>query len=209
MKIEAFEIHSNDYDKWFLDNEFVYLSELKAIKFFYKNIGLNIEIGVGSGKFANPLNIKFGIEPSPAMIKKISENYNIHVIRSIAERIPLKSNVFDSALLVTTICFVDDVEQTIKEVKRILKHGGQVIIAFVDKKSQLGNMYQKNKQNSKFYKDAIFYSTGDIVKLLVNNNFENIRIIQTVFGDYKKINKIQEFKNGYGEGNFVVIKGEK
>jgi len=70
-------------------------------------------------------------------------------------------------------------------------------------------MYQKNKQNSKFYKDAIFYSTGDIVKLLVNNNFENIRIIQTVFGDYKKINKIQEFKNGYGEGNFVVIKGEK
>ncbi|MBP7652927.1 class I SAM-dependent methyltransferase [Candidatus Dependentiae bacterium] len=209
VKIEAFEKYSNDYEQWFVDNEFVYHSELAAIKYFLDNSGKNIEIGIGTGKFAEPLNIGYGIEPSPAMIKKISGNCNIPVIRSIAEHLPLKNNIFDTALLITTICFVDDASQAIAETMRILRNSGQIIIAFIDSKSPLGELYQKNKEKSKFYSQAKFYSTGEIVELLVKHKFKNIRIIQTIFGDYKKIKSIQNFKDGYGEGNFIVIKGEK
>jgi len=143
------------------------------------------------------------------MIKKIPLTYKKPVINGVAEYLPFKDNIFQTVLLVTTICFVDDSKKTIFEANRILKKNGQLIIAFVDKDSELGKIYQKNKEKSKFYNEAVFYSTVEILELLRNQNFQNIDIIQTVFGNYKEIKTVQKFKYNFGEGNFVVIKAEK
>jgi hypothetical protein len=64
------------------------------------------------------------------------------------------------------------------------------------------------KDQNKFYRGATFYSTDEIISLLTGNNFKNIQVVQTVFGNLDKIKNIQLFKEGYGEGGFVVIKGE-
>ena len=55
------------YEKWFEDNRFTYLSELKAVRHFIPTDKKGIEIGSGSGRFALPLEIKIGIEPSLKM----------------------------------------------------------------------------------------------------------------------------------------------
>lgn len=218
MKNGVFNKYYDEYNNWFEKNKYAYLTELEAIKHFYSENesdkhfysgNKNIEIGIGSGKFAVPLNIKFGIDPSESMMKTIPEISNIKIVRAIAEEIPIKDNYFETALLVTTICFVKDSEKSLLEINRILKRKGKIIIGFVDKDSELGKIYLKNKAKSKFYLSAEFYSTGEIVELLVKTHFKNLRIIQTIFGDYKKINMVQDFRNGFGEGNFVVICGEK
>jgi SAM-dependent methyltransferase len=207
-KIECFKEHYNQYEEWFDKNSYVYQSELKAVKHFIPSKGTGMEVGIGSGKFAEPLGIKKGIEPSPQM-RRLAEERGLDVIEGIAEALPFKDASYDYVLMVTTICFVDDIEKSFQEVKRVLKLGGKFIIGFVDRESPLGRVYVKHKDENVFYKDAIFYSSEDVLSLLKAGGFINMEIIQTVFGEMKKINEIQDFQEGHGEGGFVVISAEK
>lgn len=49
------------HDGWFERHRFVYESELLAVKEQLPEGGKGSEIGVGSGRFAAPLNIKQGL----------------------------------------------------------------------------------------------------------------------------------------------------
>ena len=44
------------------------------------------------------------------------------------------------------------------EVSRVLKAEGFIIVGLIDKDSMLGKEYEENKSESKFYKNANFYS---------------------------------------------------
>ena len=51
-----------------------------------------MEIGVGSGRFAQPLGVKIGIDPSRNMLKFAKER-GIQVIRGGGENLPFKDNL--------------------------------------------------------------------------------------------------------------------
>ena len=106
-KIEPFEKHTIQYDNWFEENKYAYQSEINAIRDILPKFNNAVEIGVGSGKFALPLGIKFGVEPSTNM-RKIAESKGIKVLDGVAENLPLKNESFDLSLMVTTLCFLDD-----------------------------------------------------------------------------------------------------
>ncbi len=202
---EPFDKYYKKYEKWFDRNENVYKSELKAVKNFIPKNKKGLEIGVGSGKFAGPLGIKAGIEPSEKM-RKIAKQRGIEVYDGVGEDLPFAKASFDFVLMVTTICFLNDVEKTLKEIKRVLKDKSPVIIGFVDKKSKLGEEYLEKKQDNVFYKEATFYSTTQVIELLKKYNFSDIEVVQTIFGKLSEIKTIQSFQKGYGKGGFVVIK---
>lgn len=204
-KTKPFDEHLAEYEQWFIDNYFVFQSELEAIQKVLPSIGKGVEIGVGSGIFASLLGIKNGIEPSFAMREKAIER-GINAIDGVAEKLPYPDKSYDFALMVTTICFVDDVLQSFNEVHRILKQNGTFIIGFVDKNSPVGKIYLKNKNQSVFYKDAVFYSTEKVYNYLSETSFKIETTFQTVFGMLDTIRKVQIPQNGYGKGSFVVIK---
>jgi len=56
-KRDPFESHTARYDSWFDTHKYAYLSELRAIKKAISSRVNGIEIGVGSGRFAEPLRI--------------------------------------------------------------------------------------------------------------------------------------------------------
>lgn len=206
IKIKSFEEYSKEYDEWFIRNETVYLAELNAIKSLIPSGKTGVEIGVGSGRFALPLGIKIGVEPSRKMAD-MARKRGIQVYEAVAEELPFDSGIFDFALMVTTICFVDDLLKSFKEVYRVLKSDGFIVVGFVDKNSELGRSYQLKKSRSKFYGDAVFYSTEDVIEYLRKTQFEVAVIKQTIFPNSSK--KIDLVKDGYGEGSFVVIKANK
>ena len=111
--------------------------------------------------------------------------------------------------MVTTICFLDDITAAFKEVNRILINSGYVIIGFIDKNSSIGQLYEKSKKNSEFYRIANFYSVDEVITHLKQTGFNIINIIQTVFHSLKEIQRIETAINGYGEGSFVVIRATK
>jgi SAM-dependent methyltransferase len=206
-RTKSFDEYYEQYEEWFRKHRYVYHSELKAIRHFLPLHGVGMEIGVGSGRFASPFGIKVGIEPSSAM-RKIARERGIEVYDGVAENLPFESKRFDYALMVTTICFVDDIVASFQEAGRILKDEGLFIIGFVDKESPLGGRYQMHKNENVFYREATFYSTEEVLSLLGDCGFKKPRVIQTIFGELSGIQTIQDFKEGYGEGGFVVVQAK-
>jgi hypothetical protein len=63
-KTKPFDEYASQYEDWFERNKFAFESELRAIREQLPKSNNGIEIGVGSGRFAVPLGIKIGIDPS-------------------------------------------------------------------------------------------------------------------------------------------------
>ena len=205
--IEPFEKLTERYDDWFEEHSGVYAEELKAIRELLPDFEKGVEIGVGTGRFAQPLGIKTGLEPSPKMAE-IAKKRGIDVVSGVAEALPFEDESFDFALMVTTICFVDDAQKALKEIHRILKPGGYIIVGFVDKNSPLGRLYQKNRQKSRFYKTAHFFGSQEVLKLLEKSGFSECKAVQTLFG-YDLSHMKGGIKPGCGEGAFVAIRCKK
>ena len=134
---QPFDQYYDEYEQWFVENCYVYLSEIAAVRHFIPSSGLGMEIGMGSGQFALPLKIPFGIDPSENMLK-LAQQKGIIVLKGVAEFLPFKNSIFDFALMVTTICFVDDLNIAFQEARRILKSDGTFTIGLVDRNSPLG-----------------------------------------------------------------------
>ncbi|MBP1912933.1 class I SAM-dependent methyltransferase [Thermococcus stetteri] len=207
-KIEPFEKHRDRYENWFERNRYAYLSELEAVKRLLPKEGRGAEIGVGTGRFAAPLGIKLGVEPSKAMAE-IARKRGIEVIEGTAENLPFEDESLDYLLMVTTICFVDDPEKALKEAYRVLKQGGALIIGFVDRNSPIGKFYEEHRNESVFYKEARFFSTEELLELLKKVGFREFEIVQTLFHRLNEVKSVEPVKPGYGEGSFVVIKAVK
>ncbi|MEA3545700.1 MAG: class I SAM-dependent methyltransferase [Thermodesulfobacteriota bacterium] len=204
-KIDAFEKYSDAYDDWFDNNRSAYEAELQVVRqLLPAGTVRGMEIGVGSGKFAVPLGIKIGVEPSAQMAAK-AKGQGVDVHSGVAEELPFLDHQFDFALMVTTICFVDDVVQAFREALRVLNPGGAIIVAYVDKASQLGQKYLANRDKSKFYQQATFFSTTEVLTHLKTAGFGSTQIKQTLITSPSD----QTVLDGYGLGGFVAVKAIK
>lgn len=208
MRIEPFEKYFLRYEQWFIDNPNVYKSELLAIKSLLPKRKKSIEIGVGTGKFAVPLGIMVGIEPSNKM-RQLSLKRGIDVINAVGEFLPIRKERLDLVLMVTTICFLDDIKMAFEDVYNILTSKGSFIIGFIDRNSTIGIKYQLQKKENVFYNVADFYSVDEVVSYLKTANFTKFEFSQTIFRPLHEIKDIEPIKPNYGEGSFVVIKADK
>jgi ubiquinone/menaquinone biosynthesis C-methylase UbiE len=206
-KIKPFEQYTERYEKWFEENRFAYLSELEGVKSLLPE-GRGIEIGVGTGRFAEPLGVEFGIDPSIAMLEKAKKK-KIKVIGGIGEDLPIISNSFDFALIITTLCFLSNTERTFKEIKRILRKNGFIILGFIDRESFLGKLYIKKKEKNPFYRFANFYSVKEVIERLKIIGFSKPTIKQTIFTFPEKLKQIDDIKDGYGKGGYVITRMRK
>jgi len=207
-KVEPFEKYASEYDAWFEDNRFVYESELQAVQEQLPKKGEGIEVGVGSGRFAAPLGIRLGIDPSRKM-RELARSKGITAIDGVAESLPFVDCRFSFVLMVTTICFLDDIESSFKEAYRVLKPGSHLIIGFIDRDSPVGMFYQQHKNESEFYNVANFYSVEEVISHLKKAGFKNLKFRQTIFQSVDRIKKPEPINKGYGEGSFVVVKALK
>ena len=204
-KTAPFDEQANNYDAWFEKHPDLYLAELEAVRSVIPASGSGVEIGVGTGRFAASLDIPLGVEPAPQMAK-LARLRGIEVLEGSAEALPLADSSYDFAIMVTVVCFLDDVAQAFREAFRILKPDGILVIGFIDRKSELGLHYNQKKEQNQFYHDATFYSVSELEELLTKAGFSGFAYRQTLLpGEITGL----DVTEGHGNGGFVVIQAHK
>jgi ubiquinone/menaquinone biosynthesis C-methylase UbiE len=203
-----FDTCYEEYDAWFDENRFAYLSELEVLKNMMNEPAESLEIGVGSGRFAAPLGVQTGIDPSPAMLK-IASQRGIQTIVAKGEHLPFPENTFDLVLIMVTLCYAENIQKVLQEANRVLRKRGKIIVGIIDRESKLGKSYEKRKAQSKFYQPANFLSATDVLNLLEKHAFQKLRAFQTIFHSPKNMISVESSKPGHGHGGFVAIEGIK
>ena len=130
------------YEKFFLPKLCNKCCSTKPINYQRNKVvplakGVVLEIGMGSGlniPFYNKNNIKkiIGLDPSQELnflAKKIAKENNIGIdfIMSGAEEIPLPNDYVDTILITYTLCTIPDLDNSMAEMKRVLKSDGKFI----------------------------------------------------------------------------------
>lgn len=201
-KDQPFELHSAAFDEWFSEHPQIFKAELSAVGSFLRPGAHGVEVGVGTGRFASELGIGVGVEPSASM-GQVARSRGVDVVKGTAEDLPFGDGEFDVVLMVTTICFVDDLGRAFREARRVLKESGSIVVAFIDADSPLGKGYQARKADSVFYADATSYTAREVTPRLGEAGFTGFEYRQTVFGSEDAPYPVLA---GLGAGGFVVIR---
>ncbi len=202
--IDTYNRHARQYDRWFDAYPSLFRSELAAVRQMMpagKQFGL--EIGVGTGRFARELGIDRGLEPSPEMAR-MAEKRGIPTTIGMAEEIPFPDNHFDYAAMITVDCFLKDIPQALREIRRVLVPGGTLIVGMIDKNSEIGRYYEKIKDQNPFYRLARFHSPEEISRQMKREGFGGFTFCQTLFHLNTDVEELPQ--PGADMGGFVVIR---
>ncbi len=171
--MDVFDRYAKKYDAWYDKHKDVFEKEVECLKNTIGSFKIAVEIGVGSGRFAEALGVNYGIDISKPMLKLAAER-GVEVIRADGKLTPFKDSTFDLVLLAFTICFVDDPEKVLKEASRILKREGKLVICGVLADSKLARDYRKKK--SPFYISAKFYTFEELKRMLKSAGMEVLSV---------------------------------
>jgi SAM-dependent methyltransferase len=90
-----------------------------------------LDLGCGPGVITNELNKKgiptLGVDYSDKIIR-IAKSRDVNVLWGSAEDIPCKDNSFNTVVVTETLEHVNDLDQTYKEIDRVLKPDGEIVI---------------------------------------------------------------------------------
>ena len=200
-----FDISTEKYDAWY-DSEVgssLYESELLCLKPFIEEATSPIlEIGVGTGRFAEYFPEVIGIDPAFNALK-FAQKRGVDVVLAIGEQLPFRDETFACVMLIVTLCFVHNPIDVLCEGKRVLKRNGSIVIGLVPEDSPWGAFYEeKKRQGHPFYSSAKFYSFGVIKEMLKNCGLKIARVRSTLFQrpeEPRRIeNPIEEYRKGAG-----------
>ncbi len=157
---EVFDRFALRYDRWYEKpfGKSVYNLEIEAIRTVLPPFRRALEVGVGTGRFASALGIRFGLDISLSELL-IARSRGIDVVLGDAHRMPFPGATFDMELIVVSICFFEHPDIVLKEVARTLSPGGYAILGLVLEESPWADFYaEKGRKGHPFYSIARFYS---------------------------------------------------
>ncbi len=195
-----------EYDSWYDRHRDIFEAELAALEPMVKKYpSPKLEIGVGTGRFAEALGIDYGIDPDAGMLE-YARNRGIKVKKGYGEELPYKNNEFYLVLISTTLPFFRDARKVIKEAYRVLKDEGSIVIGFIPRNSYFGKKYTKmGEEGDLRFKNAHFFTMEEVEKLL-EDLFFIVRVRSTLLGEKPRLDVV----DGYAEdASFIAIQGIK
>lgn len=208
-----FDDLASEYDAWFdNDGSLIFFIEVEAFKTLLPSLPRPwLEIGVGSGRFAQALGIETGIDPAIKLVE-MARRRGIKAFHSRGEQELFDQGTLGTVFLIATLCFLNSPLDVLKQANRILVPDGKLVLGLVLKEGPWGRFYQQKKDKGhRFYKFATFYSHDEVIQLLVQMGFVAERIISTLFQKPGSIKNMEIPEDGYSPdaGFTIIVAGKK
>ena len=202
-----------EYDAWFdKEGSLIFFIEVKAFRALLPSLPKPwLEIGVGSGRFAQALGIETGIDPSCKLVE-IAKSRGINAFPGRGEEEIFDEQSFGTVFLIVTLCFLDSPLDVLKEASRVLTPDGKLVLGLVLRESPWGKMYQQKKnEGHRFYRYAKFYKCDEVVRLLMRAGFVTEKIVSTLFQEPGNVQHVEEPKEGYfpNAGFTIIVAGKQ
>ncbi len=197
-----------EYDAWFdREGSLIFFIEAQAFRPLLPSLPRPwLEIGVGSGRFAQALGIETGVDPS-IKLAEMARRRGLNAFLGRGEEELFDEESFGTVFLIVTLCFLDSPLGVLKEASRILMPGGKIVLGLVLKESPWGRFYQAKKaEGHRFYRYATLYRFDEVVKLLVQAGFVTEKTVSTLFQRPDEVQHVEEPKEGYfPDAGFTII----
>ncbi len=132
-----------------------------------------LDAGCGTGVFTCDMLVAgvqiIGLELSLPMLLEAGnklQEFLFYMVRGDMKMLPFHDNAFDRAVSVTAIEFIEDAGSAIRELFRVTKPGGCIVVATLNALSPWATRRrQAGKKGHPIFKQAIFRSPGEIRNL--------------------------------------------
>lgn len=185
----VFDRLAERYDSWYDRNPDLFEAEVEAVP---PPASPSLEVGCGTGRFMQRLGIDVGLDISASMLE-IARKRECDVVLADGRHLPFHSQSFSSAYLIFTLCFLEEPERVLREIRRVLRPDGFLVTCIVPLDSGLGREY--SSKNSPFYRIAKFYREQEVRSMLESSGFE--------------ITEIRRAMLRHSENDFVCFRARK
>jgi len=186
MREGVFQWRAEDYDAWFdsARGAALFRAEVACLERLMPTDRSGwVEVGVGSGRFAQALRVPEGVDPSRSLLEMAAAR-GIRTVRGVAEDLPYADGELEGILLVVTLCFLDEPGQAMREVARVLRPGGRLLVGIVPADSPWGRHYRRRGRDGQpFYSVARFYTCPEVVEMAGAGGFRMVGGASTLPAD--------------------------
>jgi len=135
MSKVAFDACADDYDQYAAIMQFIGQQIIERLSYIKLNPSLVLDLGCGTGTLTHalaeryPLAKVIGLDHSSKMLSKAKPATNIDYQLASLEQLPFEEASVDLAVANVVLPFVQDREQSLLEMKRVLKPGGLLMFS--------------------------------------------------------------------------------
>jgi len=145
-----------------------------------------LEVGSGTGHFTRWFRdiglFAVGIDPSAAMLAEASRRNGVTYIKADAVSLPFADRTFDGVAIVTTLEFVSDPLQVLKEACRVARQ--ELLLGVLNRHSIL--TWRLRRSGKPLWKAAHFFTPSELTRLVRSSLGERIKSVvwRTTLGTF-------------------------
>lgn len=208
-----FDTEAKRYDAWFDSPEgrVLFNNELAAIRLLWRDdFRPALEVGVGTGRFAQALGVEFGIDPAAGALR-FAEQRGIQVKQAHGEALPFPDGSFGGVLIIATLCFADNATALFREAARVLRSDGHMLVGDFPANSSWGRDYRRKKETGHpFYRQAQFFAVSELEEMLRESGFSRVAMSSTLIASQPEVPRAEPPRLGHvADAGFVCLLARK
>ncbi|NJE61377.1 methyltransferase domain-containing protein [Thermococcus sp. 21S7] len=185
---EYFDRIACRYDEWYRTKTGSYVDRIEkwlVFSMLRSKSGRALDLGCGTGDYTLELKRRgfdvIGLDASEGMLK-VARKKGVECIKGDAYSLPFPDGSFDLVLSVTMFEFIHEPERVVAEINRVLKPGGEVLIATMNGRSawflfkRLKSLFVETA-----YRYARFYTPAELESLLRNAGFVDVESAGVIY----------------------------
>lgn len=182
----AFDPEADNYDGWYSTRLGKLVDDIETKASLHlldprENMRI-LDVGCGTGNYSIKLSqlgcSVVGVDISENMLeiakkKSAKLNLNIRFLHSNSEELPFDDESFDAVISITAIEFFTNPGASVKEMLRVIKEKGSLVIGTINKDSPWGKLY-----STTYFKDNTVFRYANFLNKDYLNNIEKDKLIQ-------------------------------